>query len=846
MKYLSSLMTLLCLFLVGGGMTSCSDNPVDDPSTRPSVDLAVGTVGINTAELKLTTNLISEYAYMATAKMDESAPSAAVLFGTGTKGVPANGTNLINIKGLEGNTEYQVFLATKMESGFGDVLSVKFRTEKYTELLTFVSNDFFSITFHIEVPAGKVIAYSVADRDRYLGLQDQMGWIDADYLGGTQEMVTGLTESATVTFEGWWDENWETGEKELTPILPGQALVLMCGEVVDGGLDEYDRPTWKPLFDFDKYIGEGGPGPGPLSLTTRQGSAFPEEECWITEYHKTIMVDCKPTDKMPDTHVAVEVLSHTTRSIELLLTPDPKLLGYGSAYIDLASWEGIVEALGEDGALTWFSMNGMGLDTEPTTMLAEDLIPAVTYRLILCGVGNEERTLQSIDYYDFKAKTASKDAPKMVVKGIKNPDGEDSPWTVWFNVKSTSKDVVTAKYACNGVRDWVGVLNSGMTYSQVVDQQGNTMEPADVDLINSDAGLNMSFPSWEDAETRLAVCGYNDELTMSKPEEDPNGVADMRTIPIPNLPKVESELFTELVGDWTATVYKFDRKYVDNVQTWVPNPKPVITKVTVSAEPTHPTTCPEEVYALYKDKTREEVDALFAEFIASSDKYAGKVRGQNRLLCEGLHIGDEYMTPYKSPWELFIHETYSSYSTDDLFYDFGPKWYLEIAAGDQVSVPVDLVTMAPMAAWYYDTFYMVGAGDKTYASDLKSFGVTLSEDKQTVTVNPHVAEVDGKTETFYPALASIDSYGANISVKCQSIVLTKGWTETPAANAARHTSLKGVSMDATTPINVVKAHHKTRLSKMAPRVASKKVVLKPFSMVDHWAKMASEAKKSNR
>lgn len=844
MKYLSSLMTLLSLVMVVGGMTSCSDDPVDQ-STVPSAELVVGTVGTNTAELKFTTNNIQEYAYQVTTNMTATAPTATVLFGTGTKGVPANGTNIINIKDLEGDTEYQIFMATKSANGFGDVLSEKFRTAKYTELLTFVGNDYFSITFHIEVPAGKVIAYSVADRERYIGLKDQMGTIDATYLDGAEPLVTVLKESATVTFEGWWDEDWETGEKELTPILPGQALVLICGEVVAGEPDDYDRPTWKVLFDFDKFWGyEDGGDPGPLSNNTRQGGGVvPEDECWTTEYHKTMLVGCKPADRMKDTHVKVDVVSHTTRTIELTLTPDPALQGFGWAYIDVPLWESMVEMLGEDGALTWFSMNGMGLDTEPVTAAMKDLVPGLTYRMVMCGVGNEERTLQSVDYYDFKAKTATKEAPKMVVKGIQAPEGQvESPWTVWFNVKSPSKDVVTAKYACNGIRDWVAVLNGGMTYSAVVDQQGNPMTRADVNMINSDAGLNMSFPSWEDAETRLAVCGYNDELTMSSPDEDPDGVADMRTIAIPNAPRVESGLFTELVGDWTATVYKFDQKWVDNVMTWVPNETPVITKVTVSAVPTHPATCPEEVYALYEGKTREEVDALFAEFISSSDKYAGKVRGQNRLLCEGLHVGDMYQTPYKSPWDLFINETYSSYSTDDLFYDFGPKWYLEIAEGDQVSVPVDLATMAPMSAWFYDTFYMVGAGDKTFASDLKNFGVTLSADKQTLTVEPHV----NGDETFYPALAAIDSYGANISVKCQSIVLTKGWTEQPAANAARRSSLKGVSMSATTPINVVKAHHKTRLNKMAPRGNYKKVTMKPFSMVDHLTNMKNQAKKANR
>lgn len=844
MKYLSSLMTLLCLIFVGGGMSSCSDDPVEpvDPTKPATAELALGQIGTNAVELKLTTTNVQEYAYQVTANMTESAPTATVLFGTGTKGVAVNGENAIQVKGLEGDTEYQVFLATKSEKGFGDVLSKKFRTVKYTELITFVDADFHSIKFHIEVPKDKIIGYAVVDRTRYYG-NVNFGSIDPSYLNGAKEMCAALTESGTVTFEGWWSKHPDTDEDVLTRLLPGQAVALICGEVVEGKPDFYGRETWEVLFDFPKYwSGQGGPGPMSGVISQESRAKVTMDECWKTEYHQTLLESAKPTDKMPNTHVDVDIVAHTTRTIDLALTPDPELLGYGSVYMDLPAWETLLVQLGEEGALTWLALEGMVLETAPRTLQLTELKPDVTYRLILCGIGNEERTLRSVDYFDFTGKTATKEAPKIVVKGIKAPAGEvESPEKVWFNVKAIGQDIIEAKYLCNYTRDWSEVLGAGMTYTQMIEQQGRKMQQGEVNEINSDAGYNVWFPCREDSETRFVVCGYNDEMTANNPDTDSDCRADMRSIVMPDAPRVESTLFTDLVGDWTATVYTYIKEDDMNPNSpLVPSETPIITKITVSASPTHPSTCPESVYALYPDLSKAEVDALFDSFIDCANKYTGKVRGQNRLLCEGLNVS-QFSTPYKTPWELFIDPRYNAYSADDLFYDFGPKWYLEIANGDQVTVPVDL-KMPPVTSWYMDALYMVGAGEKTFDDALKSFSVTVSADKQTLTVNPAV----GDGETLYPALASISQYGANIAVKCHSIVMTKGWTEQSAAKATRRASLKNVTLPSTHGIQVIKAHHKTRLSKIAPKAIYKTVELKPFSMVDYMDTLEKEANKANR
>lgn len=837
-------MLLFCLVL-GGGLSSCSnDGPVDQPD-QPSAKLTVGEADATSAKLTLTTNLIQEYAYTVTSDLTATTPTATVIFGTGTKGTPVDGENIITVSGLKNNTEYMVFVATKSAAGYGEVLSAKVQTKDFSELLTILEPEYYSIQFHIKVPAGKTIAYAVQDLDTYLGMMEQFGHIDPEYLEGAKEMVSVLTESETITYRS-------------EELLPAQALMLICGEVVEGDLDESGRETWKAMFDWEGYkesVSGGGGGVGPLgtfSSVFQTGGIPPFDKFWTTEYHNAVKTSSKAPDRMKDKehYVTVKTLKNTTSTIELEFTPDPALQGYGFVWMDMATWDSIVSRLGsEESAITWWSVNGgMGLETVPVTAKVVDLQQGITYRMLICGVGNDERTLRSVDFFDFEAKEPTKPAPKVVVKGITAPEGqEESPWKVWFNIKAPNGDLVAAKYLCNEVGQWLPELNGGATYSSMIAQYGVEIAVADVDQINSAAGFNMSFDSWEDTKNRLAVVGFNDELTPSSPDLDKDGYADMTTMPEPPAPPVTSTLFSELLGDWTATVQRKKKVYdaESKKQVWVLEETPVVTKVTINDKQPYPTTCPEEIYDTYMKEgmERDEVTALFNDYVATSTKFDKKVRDQNRLLCEGFDItGLGSMSKYKSAWDLFGDPHYSAYTNNDCFNDFGPKWFLQIAEGDLVTIPVDIEHIAPLTGFdYYYDYFLIGVSDEEQATALDNgFSVTVSEDKQTLTVQ--LAVQDGIT--YDPTYACVSQWGVDIYGRCASIVLTKGWSGT--ATAGRTSAIKPVKMPSSSPINVVRTYNMTRLGKVASVAPSKHVELKQFSMEAHQAKMKTQAEKFNR
>ena len=817
MKHLSSYLTLLFLVLTGTTLQSCKDDEKETPpAPTAEITLTTGTIGTNSVDLLLGNTNMTEYAYQVSTNLTTAAPSAAILFGTGTSGKLKEGENTITITGLEGNTEYMIHLATKSEAGFGEkVFSQKIKTAQYTELVTLTARLFNGVSFHIEVPEGKHIGYSLMNRDNYLTFKQNFGYLDADFL---MNSIEPLDKSATITYTEITDP--ETGEA-LTAFVPGEAIVLIVGEMQKGP-DPWDpeKEKWMPCFDFDKFLGYGD-GDDPLQETT----PITEEECW-TGVHSILYTNSKAPE-IVDAEIKLELVKKTTRTVEYSITPDESILGFCYSYVDMATWDQLGELLDEDGRICWVTQNSQ-YGSEPTLVTCTNLQAGITYKLVVIGKINEDGTKHTIKTADFTVGEASKPAPEIQVKGIQAPAGEtESPYIVWFNVKSLNKDVVSAKYLANSVGEWVKQLNSGSTYLAMMDQYGNAFDENAIAAMNSEAGFNISFPSWEDSETRLVVCGYNEEEVSNSPDKDKRGWADMRTIEEPAATPVTSALFDELTGEWTATATLFVSTYDPSTGGYVEsiNPTPKVAKVTISKALDYPTACPDEVYPMYPDQDKEYVDNLYADFLKSAEKYNRKCKQQNRLICEGLDITN-YYSKYMSPYGLFINETYNAYDNDELFYAFGPKWYLQIDEGDQVSVPTDLNRIAPVSAWYYETLYFSGISTDGYDPTLKNFKVTVSDDKQTLTIEPAV--VDGMN--FYPSLISITNGYASAQAKCASLVLTKGWTAASAKASAKQTDkYTPQEIQGTTSFNRAKTYHRTRLGKVKV-ITYQKATVEPISI----------------
>ncbi len=769
------LFTLILLAATIFGFMSCDKEPVT-PANDPSAEFAFENITQTSFDIIAETNLATRYAYYITTDLEEAAPAVPLLFADDNfVGTLSNGKNTISIIGLDGSTKYQVYIAVEYMVGdkksFSDIFKLDVvETKAYEGLFTLIpSTDKFAIKFFINVPEGDTIAYNVMDSEVYDTYILNFGRIPASFLEGHEKVINILTEPTTIEFDGWADFDDPSSKLGL---LPGQSLQVIVGEVKYNGKDTYGRNTYTPLYDFDGYYAAG---------------ANPEDY-WLTEQHAEVRTNTAPPTINEELGIKAEVLGGTTKSLSIKLTPDAGIETYLYSYLPEEVIEGMKINYGEEGALT-LMMKFSSMATGAMTLNAENLEEGKIFKLYLIGLLNNDGSEISLDIYDLETKEATDDAPKVIVTGIEDPTGENSPWKVWFNIKCPSRNAAYLKYICNYTREWDAILSTGLTYNDMMDQYGVLVEDYDViDAINSPQGYTLSFDSWDNTESLLCVQLINEELTSSNvnnPAEGDVPVATSSSPELPDAPRVESTLFEELKGEWTATSYRY---IYDEANTkYVIEQTPIVTNVLITDEPSYPATLSQEVYDTYQGFGIDKAgtDALFEEFKTSSEKFASKTRGQNRLVCLGLDLANEgnVNTDYMSPFDLFSSESYGASVTDDIFFDFGIKWFLQINEGNKVTVPIDPTRIAPMSNWGWYRIHTFAVGineDNTavYDPSITEFDVTISEDKNTITIEPKVTSQG----TFYHTIGYDNMGYLQPDAMSHSLVLTRGVSEPSGSN----------------------------------------------------------------
>ena len=191
---------------------------------------------------------------------------------------------------------------------------------------------------------------------------------------------------------------------------------------------------------------------------------------------------------------------------------------------------------------------------------------------------------------------------------------------------------------------------------------------------------------------------------------------------------------------------------------------------------------------------KTKVAELFDEYKSEATRYAGKYRGQNRLVGLRFDAAHEYM----SAWDLFCDLDYSAYDTEELFYDYGPKLFLEISKGengkDKLELTADQSCVAPVSVWKNYEVLFVGYNSAVYDNaPLGHFPVTVSSDKNTITIGG--VEADDVMCYPSPAYYSFVNQPVFISKITSPITLTRGWTEpekkmAPIAKALEQTTVR--------------------------------------------------------
>lgn len=823
---LAMLSAVLCLFLTAG-----CNNKLENPS----LSVKIASVETTSVSLELSSNRIKDIAYYLTPDFIAKTPDPAVIYVQGTISDVTSGTLVIDE--LEGNIDYTIFIAARTDADeyYSEVFKLDFGTPDYTftDLLTLMSTYYDGYKVRVKVPESVIkderhaIRFASTSYPMYI-YNKIYGYPDSELLTANGQVYT--VKDTTVLLNNdniiYTDENGDYMIDETTgdylwnhdPIVPGEPTIFLAGEFTWGeshygwGMGYYD-----PMFDAEGF---GTKASSDVDFTYNPDEA----KYWTGAYQMLSFVAKKPEPLEPGVKIEASDISPIDATIRL--TPEEGVYQYcymvcnNAAYNEILTYLHGKEEYVQWFVTSWFAASVMGIYTEtgPAEVNLRDFFYEVdeqsTYHVFLTAMGNEEGTTQKFQHYEFETTARVLPAPKVVVTPV---ESGTRPFEVRFNVKAPDKNLVSAYYACNYTREWILSVNQGNSYESIV--SGNyAFSSEELRQINSDEGLEVSFPSIDGETSRLVVIGYNEELTPNviDPRNDPeyeDGLADCSTKFQDWAPQIDSPLYEELAGEWTATATVEYSTYEDNVL--VTYRYPYKSKVILSRGLEYPETLPEEIYQIYLNLNREnpytraEVTEMYNEFKANAEIFeSARIFSQNRILVQGFIDYDYYDTSrlgLKTPYMLFYDKNYNSVDVASCFYDFGPKWYLQVDENGKLTCPTNATFMQPMSSWSGYVYYLCAYNSETNRAftvgdegDDLVFDVDLSDDHKTITIKHF--DYDGYP--YYPNAVGL--YGALTNMSCKilsDIVLTKGWDGVPSTpvpvGAPEEFSVDAVNMDGT-------------------------------------------------
>ena len=773
-------------------------------------------------------------------------------------------TSTLTITGCNSGETVTLFFAFRLadNSIYEEVKRVEFTTTSYGDnVLTVVDRMYDGFSVHIQIPdevkeRGNALRYSTTSMAMFNYMKSMgMGSYDNLLYNAAQWTTTDKTvicddyhsverdEDGDVIYD---EEGNIAGASFYDPKVPGEPGYFLVGEFAymddteertvlyideeSGEIkskvvndDSYWESTvwwypagwqpgyYNPLYDWVAWYNDQQNNP----------DQYDTEKYW-TGYYERIYVETLPAETL-EGNVEIKVTDLTPIEACLSFTPSDDVLQYCILVCTESEFETQIMPLIENNEehLRWFTGSyfammsfGIEMGQGPEELWLSDWfvdtkgMAGQKIRVLVSGIGDAEGKKQSFATTTFTLPEITLPKPEVIV----TPVPSDDPYTVTFNIKNPNPDnaITEAYFACNYEREFDAILKE-YSYTSLLKGMGNKLDATAVGYINTPEGFNFTISSRENATTRLAVLAYNWEGSSNNPDEPNTKAVAEYTTPNANFPtRVNSELFTKLQGEWEASAemknyvpvtdsegnatgeYKFE-----NAGTYT-------SPVTIAAGIEYPETLSEDVYDLYAEWgiSREKTDELFEEFLGMAEQYNARTRGFNRLLCLGFNFAhpDYNLGIVQTPWDLFTSSEFSVATVSDMFYDFGPKWNLEIDADGSVWLPLDIEREFPMSAFYYGidyTFYMLAIGERSYlGGDVINnngqtiiearFPVEISDDYNTITIKPIVyTDTNGTTETYYPSVAQLQNgYATPLNPRVRSeVVLTRKAGAKAAAKA---------------------------------------------------------------
>lgn len=791
---------VVALVTLSAGFTSCSDDDPAGPTSSVTVPSETdGGITTTTAKFKFNTTGVTELAYKAV-KVEANAenraataPEAEVIFAEAEQTFPmVDGENVIEVEGLEGASDYVVYFAMKTVEKTFLLETHNVTTSAYEKILTMINTTPFSVKFHVEMPKDSDWILLLGDRETYEQMKMYFGQSDAGFLESVGCVHYQGSQTIEIKDGDYWytEEDWDgtvLGDMTYT-IKPGSAYVMLMSAAYYGEVPNVwpETKRWMPYYEvtgggggWDDWLDDdmgvmntrGAMNLGEYTeVCTDEGIRFTREyakQCFWTN----------PAD-LPAEGEGVEVTLKklTERTAYFEMVPSENCLSYHVLPLSDEDYSMLTSFIGEAGMQAYVLNYGEPL-AGGNEYVMTGLTVGANYHMMVTGLFEENGAVQTFYHEKFSPQESTLPLCELVVTGVDEKNTHDK---VYFNVKCTTKDADAVKYIANYVKDWIPEINSGYSYEDMVEMYGQSMTEDELKQVNSDEGYEFFYTTYEDVATRLAVIAYNTDEKASQAFW-----ADSKAAALPANEKVESTLYAELEGNWVLN-YWDTQSYLSGENSDKSKKYRQFNTVI--------TTNPDFGPATYEDWKGEEsyefvlgalgnnearVKNLFEEYKAVAAYHQDKYAGQNQLV--GVNWPCGYYTKASAqnvytPWDLFTSEYYSAYDSYELFYDFGPKVFFEVKDANTIVLKSDMNALPPLEN-FDGAYYMVGIGKNGTANQYLlacEFPVTISEDKNTLTVHP----VEFEGILYYPGTVQYNygyAYPQNVTPK--ELVYTRGTLE---------------------------------------------------------------------
>ena len=478
------------------------------------------------------------------------------------------------------------------------------------------------------------------------------------------------------------------------------SYVFQC---IDKAYLEYNNQTPE---EYISVLGIGIPSKGAITVDWINGGVYGNYNMNVREdsdyyviaaiadgqnvvgdiYYETVHTPKRPVSTAG---LTTELTDITSTSVKIKTTPDSNVVDYYILVRDKAWSDSIVEGYGEAmlATLVTYPSAGSWNLTAANEAVWGNLNPNTEY---ICHiVVNDNKGAQALSLVPFTTLEPQSAAPTIDAELV--PDQEKGHYVLNLNLYCA--DAVTVKFAFNAKAD-VDDVRTEFNYSDsdIARIYGMDLNAEQVESIRT-TGLTLK------QEDLYPGVVYEAIISVKNAENTETAVsvtATTNTKPVPA--RVESDLFTSLLGEWEVS---YSLTQFNGVSVAIKG-----AKVTIAAG----------------------TDANSADYY----------RSHNRLVVQGWPFNVESSgvlasMPYYSPADLKELSPYWANDPQLAERDCGPKIFFEIAEGDVVTVP------SSKSEYFYNwstdgTFYFFGADTTNGWTAPATFPVTISADGNTITI----------------------------------------------------------------------------------------------------------------